>query len=138
MIGKEFIDSFVGVKRVVAHVMGRAMAPVGVGLAQRALLRELGRSGAASQATLARATMIDPSAAARTFTAMARKGWIRRKRGREDRRESHVELTASGKRLVAQVEAVYAATAATLGARLDARDVAALERIRIKLAPLAE
>jgi len=138
MIGKEFIDSFLGMKRVVALVLCRATAKLGVGQAQVALLRELGRSGAATQATLARATMIDPSAAGRTFTAMARKGWIRRKRGREDRRESYVELTASGKRLVAQVEAVYAETAATMGALLDARDVAALERIRVKLAPLAE
>lgn len=82
--------------------------------------------------------MIDPSAAARTFSGLSKKGWIRRKRGTLDRRESYVELTPRGRRFVASVEASYARSAKLLGAKLDASDVANLERIRTKLAPLAE
>ena len=138
MIGKRFVDTFLDTKRIVSLVTWRAMAPLGVGCAQVALLRELARSGPSTQCSPARATGIDPSAAARTFNVLDRRGWIRRRRSKIDRRESYVELTPLGKRLSRQVEAIHMETAKLLGAGLDARDVAALERISTKLAPLAD
>jgi DNA-binding MarR family transcriptional regulator len=137
MVGKRFFETFAETKRVVMLVALRMMAPLGVGRAQVALLRELGRSGPATQCALAHATMIDPSAATRSLTMLSERGWVRRRRGERDRRESYVELTARGRRFVTRVDATYAEIAKALGSRLDERDVADLERIRAKLAPLA-
>jgi DNA-binding MarR family transcriptional regulator len=138
MIGKRFIETFAETKRVVSLVAWRMMAPLGLGRAQVALLRELGHSGTATQSALAHATMIDPSAAARSLTVLSERGWIRRRRGERDRRESYVELTARGRQFVASVEATYAQIAKLLGSRLSERDVTDLARICAKLTPLAE
>jgi len=138
MVGKRFIDSFAQTKRIVSLIAWRMMARLGLGRAQVALLRELGRSGPTTQCALAHATMIDPSAAARSLSVLSGRGWVRRRRGERDRRESYVELTARGRQFVTRVEAVYDQIAERLGSRLDERDVAALERISVKLAPLAD
>jgi DNA-binding MarR family transcriptional regulator len=138
MIGKRFLESFLQIKRVVTHVAWRETAPIGLGRAQLALIRELGRIGPATQSTLARATSIDPSAATRAFAGLARLRLIRRERGRADRRTSQVALTARGRSLVRRIEAAHARTAKRLGRYLDARDVAALERVASRLAALAE
>ena len=138
MVGKRFLETFADTKRIVSFVATRSMAPLGLGRAQLALLRELGRSDPATQCALAHATMLDPSATARSLTMLSKRGWIRRRRGELDRRESYVELTARGRRLAARVDAHYAAIAAVLGSRLDDRDVADLERIFTKLSPLSE
>jgi DNA-binding MarR family transcriptional regulator len=138
MDGKAFIDTFVETKRLVHLVLARGMAELDVGLAQVSLLRELGKRGPAPQGTLARAKQIDPSAAARMFAVMTSRGWIRRRPGAVDRREKCVELTAPGRRFLARVEAIYADVAVQLAALLDESDARALERIRAKIAPLAE
>jgi DNA-binding MarR family transcriptional regulator len=136
-VGKRFIATFAETKRVVSLIAWRMMAPLGLGRAQVALLRELGRSGPATQCALAHATMIDPSAAARSLTVLSGRGWIRKRRGEQDRRESYVELTARGRRFVTSVEATYAQIAKLLGSQLDQRDVDDLARICAKLSPLA-
>jgi DNA-binding MarR family transcriptional regulator len=136
-IGKRFLGIFVETKRVVSLVAARMMAPLGLGRAQVALLRELGQSGPATLSALAHATMLDPSAAARSLTVLSNRGWIRRRRGELDRRESYVELTARGRRFVARVEVTYSGIARLLSARLDDRDITDLERICAKLSPLA-
>lgn len=136
MIGKRFTDTFAETKRLISLVNWRAMAPLGIGCAQAALLRELGRSGPATQSALARATVIDPSAATRAFNVLAQRGWIRRRKGEIDRRESYVELTPLGKKLLQQVEAIHTRTADLVESRLDARDVKDLARICAKLASL--
>jgi DNA-binding MarR family transcriptional regulator len=136
MIGKPFIDTFVETKKIVSLISCRAIAPLGIGAAQVALLRELGRIGNATQGALARAAAVDQSAAARAFTSLDRRGWIRRKRGTRDRRESIVELTPLGKRLLKRVEAIHASTAELIESHLDARDHTDLERICAKLAAL--
>jgi DNA-binding MarR family transcriptional regulator len=138
MVGKRFFETFSETKRVVMLVALRMMAPLGIGRAQVSLLRELGRSGPATQCALAHATMIDPSAATRSLRMLSERGWVLRRRGERDRRESYVELTARGRRLVTRVDATYAKIAGVLGSRLDERDVADLERICAKLTPLAD
>lgn len=137
-VGKRFLETFVETKRVVSLIATRLTAPLGLGRAQLALLRELGRSAPATQGALAQATALDPSATARSLAMLSNRGWIRRRRGELDRRESYVELTANGRRLSARVEAHYAAVAEVLGGPLNERDVADLARICAKLAPLAE
>lgn len=136
-VGKRFLEIFVETKRVVSLVAARMMAPLGLGRAQVALLRELGRSGPATLSALAQSTMLDPSAAARSVTALSNRGWIRRRRGELDRRELYVELTARGRRFVTRVEATYSDIGRALSARLDDRDIADLARICAKLSPLA-
>lgn len=137
-VGKRFLDTFVETKRVVSLIATRLMAPLGLGRAQLALLRELGRSAPVTQCALAQATTLDPSATARSLAMLSKRGWVRRRRGELDRRESYVELTADGRRLSARVEAHYAAIAELLGGPLNERDVADLARICAKLAPLVE
>lgn len=137
-VGKRFLETFADTKRVVSLVATRSMAPLGLGRAQIALLRALGRSDPSTQRALADATMLDPSATTRSLTMLSKRGWIRRRRGEIDRRESYVELTPRGRRLAARVDAHYAAIAAILGSRLDDRDVADLERIFTKLSPLTD
>ncbi len=135
-VGKRFLETFADTKRVVSLVATRAMAPLGLGRAQTALLRALGRSDPSTPGALADATMLDPSATTRSLTMLSKRGWIRRRRGEIDRRESYVELTPRGRRLAARVDARYAAIADILGSCLDTRDVADLERIFTKLSPL--
>jgi DNA-binding MarR family transcriptional regulator len=137
MIGKRFTDTFAETKRIMSLLNWRAMASLGLGCAQAALLRELGRSGPTTQSALARAAVIDPSAAARAFTLLDRRGWTRRRKGKLDLRESYVELTPLGKKLLRQVEARHAAIADLVESRLDAHDLADLERICRKLESLA-
>jgi DNA-binding MarR family transcriptional regulator len=136
-IGKRFLEIFVETKRVVSLVAARMMAPLGLGRAQVALLRELGHSGPATLSALAQATMLDPSAAARSLTVLSNRGWIRRRRGELDRRESYIELTARGRRFVTRVEATYSDIARLLSARLNDHDITDLDRICAKLSPLA-
>jgi DNA-binding MarR family transcriptional regulator len=137
IIGKRFLEIFAETKRVVSLVAARMMAPLGLGRAQVALLRELGRSGPATLSALAHATMLDPSAAARSLSVLSNRGWIQRRRGELDRRESYNELTARGRRFVTRVEATYSDIARLLSARLNDRDITDLERICAKLSPLA-
>jgi DNA-binding MarR family transcriptional regulator len=136
-VGKRFMATFADTKRVVSLVVARSMAPLGLGRAQVALLRELGRTAPATQCALALATTLDPSAAARSLTVLSKRGWIRRRKGEQDRRESYVELTPRGRRFMARVEAAYTDIAKQLGRRLDERDLADLARICAKLSPLA-
>ena len=137
MIGKRFIETFTECRNIVSVLMWRAMAPMGIGRAQVSLLLALGRYGPSTVSTLAGRTGIDPSAAARSFTLLSRQGWIRRRRGEQDRRESYIELTPSGQRLRRKVDAIYARVGEQLEQYLDALDLADLERIASKLAPLA-
>ena len=136
MDGKRFLETYIEVKRSVSLMAWRIMKPLGLGRTQVALLRELGRAGPTTQSALARATATDPSAATRAFAGLTARGWIRRRRGEVDRRESYVELTSLGRRLLTKVEAAYSDIAATLARHLDDRDLAALERIRKRLSAL--
>lgn len=136
MIGKRFIETFSECKSVVSVLIWRAMAPIGIGRAQVSLLLALGRHGPSTLSTLAGLTGIDPSAAARSFTLLSRRGWIRRRRGEQDRRESYIELTPSGQQLRRKVDGIYARIGEQLEEQLDAIDLADLERIAGKLAPL--
>src|SRR5262245_16207895 len=135
MNGKRFLETFIEVKRLVSLVAWHTMKPLGLGRTQMALVRELGQTGPTTQSALARATATDPSAGARAFASLTARGWLRRRRGEHDRRESYVELTPRGRRVLTKVEAAHAAIGAALAAHLDDRDLAAVQRIRKHLAP---
>lgn len=138
MIGRRFLDTNKQLRRVVWQLIWRDVAPLGLGRAQISLILALGKDGMSTQSALARACSIDPSQATRALAQLAQRGWIRRRRGEEDRRESHVELTAAGRRVFERAELATDATAKLLSAVVDERDVADLARIYTKVAPLVE
>jgi DNA-binding MarR family transcriptional regulator len=72
-----------------------ALAPVGINIAQFALLRRIERAGAASLTDLGRLAELDRSTVGRNVKVLARRGLIRLASA-EDQREAAVTLTAAG------------------------------------------
>ncbi|MFI9559192.1 nitroreductase/quinone reductase family protein [Nonomuraea endophytica] len=100
--------------------------PLGLHPGQEALLLELDRTGPMIQAQLSEALGCEPP----SVTLMSRKleaaGHIRRAPAPTDKRASVVELTESGKALVAQVKSLWRALAEETVLGLPADTVAAL------------
>lgn len=72
----------------------------GIHIARWRLLFNLARRGKSSQNELSRSTTIAPAAVTRILADMERRGWISRKPSPKDSRQTDVELTAIGERLV--------------------------------------
>ena len=64
---------------------------------------------------------------------MIERGWVRRKRSQEDRREYILELTASGQRMRARVEGARQGIIDRIAMVLDERDVEDFDRIAKKI-----
>jgi DNA-binding MarR family transcriptional regulator len=128
-----FLETFSALRRRLVAAIDRAYAPLGVGATQAKLLRTVGERRAMSQADLARATGTDPALTGRALRTLLDRGWVRRRRSREDRRAFSLELTPEGEALLAKVLAAREALFARLDGCLDARDKAAFERIARKL-----
>jgi len=129
----EFLESFSALSRSLRGVAAQAYAALEVGSTQAKFLRHIGLGGRLSQADLARATATDPTLAGRALETLIERGWVRRKRSQADRRQYVLELSASGQRVRARVEAERARIAARIMAALDDRDRADFERIAAKL-----
>jgi DNA-binding MarR family transcriptional regulator len=114
-------------------VVDETYAPLGIGSTQAKLLRAVRERRAMSQADLARATGTDPALTGRALRTLLDRGWVRRRRSRDDGRAFSLELTAEGEALFARVEAARDALVARLDAALDESDVAAFDRIVRKL-----
>jgi len=114
-------------------VAAEAYAAFEVGSAQARFLRHIGRHGGLSQADLARATGTAPTLTGRALETLIARGWIRRRRSGQDRRQYVLELTASGQRVRAKVERARAKIIARLAGVLDAQDVADFDRIAEKI-----
>jgi DNA-binding MarR family transcriptional regulator len=128
-----FLDALSGLRSRLSGVAVEVYADLGLGPTQAKLLRTVGEGQPMSHADLARATGTDPALTGRALRTLLDRGWVRRRRSREDRRAFSLELTPEGD---AQLEKVRAARE-TLGARidgcLDAADLAAFDRIAQKL-----
>ncbi|GAA0935546.1 MarR family winged helix-turn-helix transcriptional regulator [Nonomuraea longicatena] len=102
------------------------LAPLGLYPGQEALLLELDRSGAMIQAQLSEALGCEPP----SVTLMTRKleatGHISRRPAPADKRASVVELTDSGRALVARIRELWRSLAEETTAGLSARTVAEL------------
>lgn len=128
-----FIETFSGLKRRLSAVVEEVYAPLGIGATQAKLLRMIGERQPMSQADLARATATDPALTGRLLRTLLDRGWVRRRRSREDRRAFSLELTPEGEDLYASVRAKRAALHARVEKCLDADDRAAFERVAQKL-----
>lgn len=105
------------------------LAPFGLHTGQEVLLLELARTGPMIQAQLSEALGCEPP----SVTLMARKleasGHIRRKPAPSDKRVSIVELTDSGRALVAEIKKLWRALAEETVAGLPAETAAELPDI---------
>lgn len=119
--------------KCIRGVAGEAYAALDVGSAQAKLLRHIGQNSKISQADLARATGTAPTLTGRGLEPLITRGWVRRRRSEEDRRQYLLELTASGQRACERVERARERIIAQIEAALDDRDVRDFDRIARKI-----
>ena len=103
------------------------------GSAQAKFLRHIGQHSRISQADLARATDTAPTLTGRALETLVERGWVRRKRSAEDRRQYVLELTASGQHARRRVEEAREEIIERLGTVLDDRDREDFDRIARKI-----
>lgn len=125
----EFIDTFGALSRRLRSLAAHAYGTFEVGSAQAKFLRHIGRNSRISQADLARATETAPTLTGRALEPLVVRGWVRRKRSEEDRRQYVLELTASGQRVCKRIEEARGQVAKRVVAVLDERDLDDFERI---------
>jgi DNA-binding MarR family transcriptional regulator len=130
---QEFYERFAAVLRCIRGVTGEAFAAIDIGSTQAKFLRHMGDSSHISQAQLARATDTAPTLTGRVLDSLVERGWVRRKRSSEDRRQYVLELTASGKRMRERVDAVRSGVIQSLARVLDEKDAEDFERIAAKI-----
>ena len=102
-------DRFARAVQVVARGLGRISrerARAGEVTPQQAeTLQLIAERGAVSTSTLAVMLGIDPSTASRNLSGLERAGFISRKKGADDQRQTDVRLTPRGKRTADAVNA---------------------------------
>jgi DNA-binding MarR family transcriptional regulator len=134
----EVLESFGILVRGVRAVLAQAYASFDLGSVQAKFVRHIGENSSISQADLARATSTDPALTGRVVTTLIERGWIRRKRSQQDRREYVVELTAAGKRARQRAEEAREQVAKRLTAVLDDRDLNDIARVGKKIRDLLD
>jgi len=127
------MDRFHELSRCLRALGGQAYAALEMGSTQAKFVHTVGERGPISQAELARATGTDPTLAGRALQSLITRGWIRRRRSDQDRRENVLELSADGRRAHRRVEKLRAELAGRVVALLDARDLADFDRIAGKI-----
>ena len=132
----EFYEQFGAVVRHVRAMAAQAYSQFEVGSAQAKFLRHIGRHSRISQADLARATDTAPTLTGRALETLVARGWVRRKRSEQDRRQYVLELTAAGQRTRERVEEARAGIIARIANVLDDRDRADFNRIAKKILAL--
>ncbi len=106
-----------------------ALAPLGLNVAQFALLRRLARLGAANLTALARALQLERSTVGRNARVLERLGLIAAGRAAEDRREALLRLTPHGEARLAEGVPLWEGCQEALEARLGPDRVALLEDV---------
>lgn len=129
----DFFENFSALARSLKSAAAREYATFEVGSTQAKFLRHIGRHGHISQADLARATGTDPTLTGRALETLIERGWVRRERSKEDRRQYVLELTDSGQRVRKRVDDARRRITERIVAELDARDLEDFERVAKKL-----
>jgi DNA-binding MarR family transcriptional regulator len=129
----QFLESFGALSRCLRGVAAESYATLEIGTAQAKFLRYVGQHSRISQADLARATDTAPTLTGRALETLVERGWIRRKRSEEDRRQYVLELTAAGQRMRQKVEAAREEIALQIAGVLDKRDREDFDRIAKKI-----
>jgi DNA-binding MarR family transcriptional regulator len=97
-----FLDAVVTASRVLVAIAARSLADVGeeVTITQYRSLVVLASRGPQGTAALAEAVSVTPPTASRLVDRLVRKGLVRRRTDRHDRRQIRIGLTEAGRRLV--------------------------------------
>jgi DNA-binding MarR family transcriptional regulator len=130
---EEVLDGLSALMRSLRAAAAQTYATFEVGSTQAKFLRHIGRNSRISQADLARATGSDPTLTGRVLENLVDRGWVRRARSEEDRRQYVLELSPAGKRVARRVEEARLQVARRMVAALDDRDLADFDRIARKL-----
>lgn len=129
----EFLELWSALTRALRAVATQQYATLDLGTTQAKFLRHIGHHAPLSQAELARATVTDPTLTGRALQTLLKRGWVRRKKSVADRRQYLLELSASGRRMLARVEREREQVAKRVYAALAERDRADFERVAKKL-----
>jgi DNA-binding MarR family transcriptional regulator len=129
----EFYDRLSAVIKCVRSAAAQTYATFEVGSAQAKFLRYIGQNSRISQADLARATDTAPTLTGRALETLIERGWVRRKRSEDDRRQYILELTASGQRTRERVEEARERIIERIASVLDDKDVEDFDRIAKKI-----
>lgn len=105
------------------------LAPLGLHTGQEVLLLELARAGPMIQAQLSEALGCEPPSVTLMTSKLEASGHVRRKPAPSDKRVSIVELTDSGRVLVAEIKTLWRALAEETVAGLPAETAAELPGI---------
>ena len=134
----EFFEQLGEVTRCLRSVAAQAYAEFEVGSAQAKFLRHIGKNSRISQADLARGTATAPTLTGRALETLVERGWVRRKRSAEDRRQYVLELTAAGERARERIEAAREQIIERIEVVLDKRDFEDIARISRKVLAVFE
>lgn len=114
--------------RKVSAIYDDALAPLGINVAQYALLRAIERAQPVSLTELGRLAALDRSTIGRNVRVVARMGLVETARG-ADHREAAVSLSGAGARLLAQAAPAWARAQAHVAERLGPALTHALDEI---------
>ena len=92
--------------RRVSKLYDLAMAPSGLKITQRAILAQIGRSGAITVGKLAEALVMDPGALAHTLKPLERDGFVAAAADPRDRRSRLITLTLAGQAKLSESNAL--------------------------------
>ena len=101
------VDAVLTASRVLVAIAARSLADVGeqVTLTQYRALVVLASRGPQNMASLAEALAVTPPTASRLCDRLVRKGLVRRRSDRRDRRQMRIALSESGSALIEMVTA---------------------------------
>jgi len=101
------VDAVLSASRVLVAIAARSLADAGeeVTLTQYRSLVVLASRGPQGVAALAEAVAVTPPTASRLVDRLVKKGMVRRRTDRQDRRQVRIALTESGRHLIDAVSA---------------------------------
>ena len=129
----DFYERLRAVMRVVRAEAADRYAELDLGSAQAKLLRHMDATTRISQAELARLTETAPTLTGRAVDPLVERGWIKRTRSEEDRRQYVLELTAAGQQAREHVVLARQSIIRRVTGALDDRDVDDFARIADKI-----
>lgn len=115
--------------RRIGSVYDRALAPVGINIAQFSLLRTIQRRQPVSLTELARSVELDRSTLGRNVRVLERLGLAAMDRGKDDHREAAVKLTARGVDILQQAVPLWGDCQRKIETQLGPVKVTALQEI---------
>lgn len=121
-----------GIARRITALYDEALAPVGIGVAQFALLRRVQRAQPVSLTELARLSDLDRSTVGRNVRVLERDGFVQPVPAK-DQREQALELTPAGRKVLADGAPFWDAAQARVEALIGPEGGAALRALQREL-----